>query len=66
MNGSIFRDWNDEQFTPICHGCSWNKIIAVFIQVSIDLTCTEAHKISHESAAASKKKMAAGKSYYRY
>ena len=40
-------------------------IIVVFIQVSADPNRTEVHRISHENAAGSKKKMVAGKSYYR-
>ena len=38
----------------------------MFIQVLTDLNCTQVHIISHKSTVGSKKKMVAGKSYYRY
>ena len=38
----------------------------MLIQVSTDLNFTKVHRISHENAVGSKKKMVAGKSYYRY
>ena len=56
--GRILRDSNGEKFASICQITDVVETKVLLIQVSTDLNCT--------CAVGSKKKMVAGKSYYRH